>query len=114
VSTDLLTPEEANAPAEDSVHGAPSDGTYVIVAISLTIMTSIEVALSYVHRFRPWPLLALLTVMAIKFITVALYFMHLKFDEKILRRVFFFGALLAAAIYSAMLAILHFWAPHFR
>ena len=108
MSTDLLTPEEANAPAEDSVHGAPSDGTYVIVAISL------EVALSYVHRFRPWPLLALLTVMAIKFITVALYFMHLKFDEKILRRVFFFGALLAAAIYAAMLAILHFWAPHFR
>jgi hypothetical protein len=40
--------------------------------------------------------------------------MHLKFDEKILRRVFFFGALLAAAIYSGVLAILHFWAPHFR
>ena len=112
--TDALTPEEANAPAEDSVHGAPSDGTYVIVALCLTFMTTIEVALSYVHRLRPWPMLALLFVMVVKFVTVALYFMHLKFDEKLLRRVFFFGALLAAAVYSGVLATLHFWAPHFR
>lgn len=88
---------------------------YVLIWIYLAALTGVELAVALM-RFLPRNalILTLVVLAAWKALLVALYFMHLKFDEKILRRVFFFGALLAAAIYSGVLAILHFWAPHFR
>ena len=42
--------------------------------------------------------------MAIKFVIIAAFFMHLKFDSKILTRVFYAGLFLAAGVYVAALA----------
>jgi cytochrome c oxidase subunit 4 len=42
--------------------------------------------------------------MAIKFVMVALHFMHLKFDSKVLTRVFYSGLLLAVTVYVAALS----------
>ncbi len=98
----------------DAGHAGPTDGTYVMVALFLAVLTAIEVGLSYVKGMRPFPELALLTVMVIKFGTVALFFMHLKYDPKLCKRVFTFGVLVATIIYCGALATFHFWLPGFR
>jgi cytochrome c oxidase subunit 4 len=41
--------------------------------------------------------------MAIKFVIIAAFFMHLKFDSKILTRVFYAGLFLAVGVYVAAL-----------
>ena len=52
---------------------------------------------------------ALITMMAVKFVLVAYYFMHLKFDTTLLRRIFFFGLGLAVVVYLVMLSTFVFW-----
>lgn len=113
MSTDTLSHDAAHPDAHDIEHGG-GDSTYVWVAVFLAVLTAIEVALSYIHVARPLPELALIVVMIIKFVTVALYFMHLKYDPKMARRVFGFGMGVALLIYIGMLSTFHFWAPGFR
>jgi len=40
---------------------------------------------------------------------VALYFMHLRFDSKLFRRLFVTGIILAIAVYLVALSSLHVW-----
>ena len=78
-------------------------------------MTAAEVATSYAETTFGVVLRGvLLAMMAIKFFTVALYFMHLKYDPAMCRRVFFAALVLATSVYCIMLAILHFWASGYR
>jgi cytochrome c oxidase subunit 4 len=84
-------------------HEHPSDWKYIQIAIALAAITAVEVALSYVK----WgnanaPLL--LIGMAVKFFLVASFFMHLKFDSKLLRRLFISGLVLAVFCYIAALS----------
>ena len=86
--------------AENEVHF--SDAQYIKVALFLAVVTAIEVALSYVDvgaAGNP----SLLLLAAIKFVTVALYFMHLKWDSRLLRRLFFSGLVLAVFCYVIVL-----------
>lgn len=91
------------------VHHGPSDGHYIKIAIALAVITAIEVAWSYL----PWgdgtaiviaEVGGLLLMMAVKFVIVASHFMHLKFDDKILTRVFYAGLILAIGVYLAALS----------
>ncbi|MBI2708227.1 MAG: cytochrome C oxidase subunit IV family protein [Actinobacteria bacterium] len=108
MTADALHPELA--PEEHQVHdlaGAHvSDGKYVQIAIFLAVATGLEVYLSYSGLEGAALVAPLLVIMAYKFITVALYFMHLKFDPKILTRVFYFGLILAVSVYAAALSTL--------
>jgi cytochrome c oxidase subunit IV len=81
----------------------PSDAKYIQIAIILGVLTAIEIALYY---FPPGGLEvpALLVLMAIKFVLVLLFFMHVKFDTPLIRRIFTAGFVLAVAIYLAVLA----------
>ncbi len=101
-------------PAHDAEH-APRDSLYVMVFVFLVVVTAMEVSATYIHSLRrahvEVPLL--LVLMAIKFFTVTYYFMHLKFDPPMCRRVFNFGLSVAVAVYVITLAVFHFWAPHF-
>ena len=82
-----------------------SDNHYVRVAIFLAVLTAIEVALSYIEGLDGLLLLIpLLVIMAIKFGVVALHFMHLKWDSKVLTRVFYAGLFLATGVYIAALS----------
>jgi cytochrome c oxidase subunit 4 len=84
-------------------HGEhPSDARYVRIALILAVVTAVEVVLSY------WELPAinnytLLLLSAGKFAMVAMYFMHLKFDSRILSRLFVAGLVLAIGVYIAVL-----------
>lgn len=84
-------------------HG-PSDKYYVQIAVALAVITGVEVAWSYL----PWgdstaitliEVGGLLAMMAVKFVVVASNFMHLKFDDKLLTRVFYAGLILAISVY---------------
>ena len=56
----------------------------------------------------PFFLPALLIMMAVKFVIVVSYFMHLKFDNKIFR-MFYLGLILAVGVYCAALATFQFF-----
>ena len=51
----------------------------------------------------------LLILMAIKFFTVVLYFMHLRFDNELFRRLFYTGLFLAVVVYIVALLTFHFF-----
>lgn len=91
------------------------DKAYVLVALFLAVMTGLEVLCSYTEdqlgRAYVW---ALLVLMVIKFFMVALFFMHLRFDHAMCKRVFFFGLGVAVVVYCGMLATFGYWAPGFR
>ena len=95
------TPAADTHAAEPGEHGAhPTDAKYIKVAMILAAITAVEVAVSYVKRLGAGGPPILLILAAIKFGTVAAYFMHLKFDHAWLRKLFLTGIILAAIVYT--------------
>lgn len=100
MSTQTQVHEEAHA----------SVGTYIKIAVILTIITVLEVATYYVHIERH-VLIPLLTVMsAAKFFIVVGWYMHLKYDARIFRR-FFFAGLTGAAVILTVIVLLFAYHP---
>ena len=90
-------------------HGL-SDLGYVKIAIALAIVTAIEVALSYTQdQLGALFLPLLLILMGIKFFSVVLYFIHLKFDNRLFSLMFYIGIVLAVGCYCVALASMHFF-----
>jgi cytochrome c oxidase subunit 4 len=83
----------------------PSPRKYVTIAVILAIVTAIEVAIYYIPALFDVIVPLLLAFAVIKFIFVAMYFMHLKFDSKVFRRFFLIGIVLALTIFAVVLAI---------
>lgn len=94
----------AEAHAEHELHEHPSEAQYIKIALILAVVTAIEVGLYYWSLPGASNNIALIVLALIKFVMVIGYFMHLKFDNPILRRVFTFGFLLAVLVYAAALA----------
>ena len=95
-------------PPEAGEHHHPSDFTYIKVALILAVMTTLEV-LTYPFDFGHFAVPLLLILMTLKFGTVVAYFMHLKFDSIMFRRLFIAGIITAVVVYSAALTMFHFW-----
>jgi cytochrome c oxidase subunit 4 len=98
--------EEAAHGDVGRAHGHPGPAKYVGIAVILAVVTGIEVALYYLHLPSGVLVALLLGLALIKFSMVAAYFMHLKFDSHLLRRVFVTGILLALAVYTVALVTL--------
>jgi cytochrome c oxidase subunit 4 len=90
---------------EPELAAHPGPRQYVGVAVILAVATAFEVILYYMDL--PHALLAslLLFFAVLKFSLVALWFMHLRFDSRIFRRLFVTGILLAMAVYLIVLTI---------
>ncbi|HYZ93630.1 MAG TPA: cytochrome C oxidase subunit IV family protein [Actinomycetota bacterium] len=85
----------------------PGPGEYIKIAVILAIVTAIEVAAYYVTGLPNSVLSAsLLIMMVIKFSLVGLWFMHLRFDSKVFRRLFVSGIILAVAVYTIAMSTL--------
>ena len=94
-------------------HGAhPTERKYIQIALILAIVTAGEVGLYYLKANRGMTNAALLVLAATKFTMVAAYFMHLKFDNRILRRLFLTGFVLACGVYIAYLLTLGVFIGH--
>lgn len=92
---------------EHGAHGAhPTEAQYVKIALILAAVTAAEVGLYYTKFSESLTNTILIVMAAVKFVMVAAYFMHLKFDHKILRRLFITGFVLASFCYFAYLMTL--------
>jgi cytochrome c oxidase subunit 4 len=87
-------------------HGALTDRHYVIVALSLAVITGLEVSLTYID-IGPLFLPLLIVLMLIKFFTVVLFFMHLRFDNKLYSALFYMGLGLAVFVYVVAMFTFH-------
>ena len=107
--TPVVEPPEAPEAADDDHHMHPSDWKYVQIAIILALLTAAEVATYYIDT-GPLEIPILLTLMVIKFVLVAMWFMHLKFDSPLFTRTFVAGLAMAVVVYIAVLSTFEFWA----
>ena len=99
---------------DEHVHQHPTDLQYVKIALILGVITAAEVATYFWKSATTGQLaLVLLPMMVIKFATVAAYFMHLKYDNPIFRRVFTFGLILAVVVYGVFAFSMEFWSDDY-
>ncbi len=84
-------------------HPTPRD--YVRIAVILAVLTALEVS-TYFFEFGPLGIPVLVVLMIIKFLMVAGFFMHLRFDVPLYTRLLYTGLFLALVLYAITLAVL--------
>ncbi|MGH2729077.1 MAG: cytochrome C oxidase subunit IV family protein [Actinomycetota bacterium] len=84
-------------------HEHPGPKQYVGVAVVLAIITAIEVAIYYIDALQDVLIPFLLAFSFIKFALVVLWFMHLKFDSPLFKRLFVAGLILALVVFAIVL-----------
>ena len=86
------------------VHQHPTWKQYKWVALWLTLITVVEVWVYYTP-FRESPAFAptLIVMSAVKFTVVVLFYMHLKYDHSIFKRLFLLGFIIAGCTVFALL-----------
>ena len=89
-------------------HAHPGFSTYIKIALILTVITAVEVAVYYVDALRPALVPVLITLSIVKFVLVVGYFMHLKFDPRLLSGLFVFGLVIALAVFMGLGALFQY------
>ncbi len=82
-----------------------SIGTYVKVAVILTVVTALEFSVIYIRALTPILVPLLLVLSAGKFALVVLFFMHLRYDSRTLTILFAGPLLLASGIAIALMTL---------
>jgi cytochrome c oxidase subunit 4 len=95
------------AGAQPKEHSHPKPMEYVKIAVVLAIITGAEVAVYYQESLRPVIVPILLVLSACKFTLVAMFYMHLKFDNRLFSAVFSGPLALAFAVMIALLSLFH-------
>ena len=101
----------AVAHAHDDHAGHPSLNAYVRIAIMLGIITAIEVAIYYIPALEGVLVPLLIALSAIKFVVVVGYFMHLKFDDKLLTGIFGAALIISIIMFIGLWVVMHFDYP---
>jgi len=86
----------------------------VVVAAVLAVLTALEGSTYLLDKeiqHTWWFAVGLCVLMVFKFVTVTLFFMHLKFDKRFLTVVFYSALVLAVFVYLAILTVFRFWWP---
>ena len=90
---------------EAKAHAHPGAKEYLGIAVVLLVITVVEVAIFYLpamHHLLP-PIL--LTLSALKFAIVALWYMHLKFDHRLFSWLFIVPMVIAALVIIALMKL---------
>jgi cytochrome c oxidase subunit 4 len=90
-------------------HDHPGEAKYIKIALILAVITGIEVAFSYIEAVEGILAPSLIFMSIIKFVMVVAFFMHLRFDSRLFRRLFVAGVALALFCYTVMLTTFHVW-----
>ena len=98
------TPEEGG-----TTHEHPSELEYIKVALVLALITLAEVGVYYVESLEGLLVPILIVFSTIKFAMVVLWFMHLRFDSRLFRRLFATGIALAFFCFLIVLSTFHVW-----
>ena len=83
----------------------PDAAEYIKIAVILTLLTSVEVAIWYIHALRGVLVYMLLILSAVKFTMVVGWYMHLKFDPPLFRRIFTFGLIVGLSVVLSFLVL---------
>ena len=83
----------------------PTFKQYVFIALILFVITAVEFLIIVPESMQgaPVSLAPLIILSAVKFAIVIMYYMHLRFDNKLLSIVFLSGLVLAFAAFSVVL-----------
>lgn len=103
-----MSQTDASPEEHEEEHSHPSASDYVTIAVILAVLTAFEIGLYFAGQAgtpsaATVPALIFLTIL--KFLLVAMWFMHLRFDKPVYTRLFVGGLLLAGVIYIVVLAI---------
>jgi cytochrome c oxidase subunit IV len=96
----------AHMTAHEEEHGL-SIRQYVIIGLVLTVVTAIELWISYSGMPDALMITLLVGLSAFKFAVVVAFFMHLRFENGLMTKVFVGSFVLATLILFALLAL--FW-----
>jgi len=103
-----IKPEDAQKPEHEAdSHAHPGAMEYLKIGVVLAIVTAIEVGLYYIDMSHDLLVAVLMVLSALKFSLVVLWFMHLKFDNRLLSQFFVGGFLLALTVFAVAVATLH-------
>ncbi len=116
MSTSPTTRDEATGPVVETTpeeggtkHAHPGERQYILIAVILAVITAIEVAFSYIEAVEPILVPSLILMSVVKFFMVVAWFMHLRFDSRLFRRLFIAGIALALFCYTAVLTTFGVW-----
>ena len=99
-------PEDEHVAETVHVEKHPGPLEYAQIGTILAVITAFEVAIYY-FGLAHTPLVATLIVLsATKFTMVVLWFMHLKFDDRLFSTMFVLGLLLAISVFTVAIATL--------
>jgi cytochrome c oxidase subunit 4 len=100
-------------------HDHPTPGTYAKIGLFLFVLTALEVGLyegtygehagSLGRSLQPFFIPMLLFLSAIKFALVAMFYMHLKQDPKLLSNLFIWPLVIAAGVIASLIVLLSYW-----
>ena len=106
-------PGESRAPAEHEGEAAarrerahPGPAEYIKIGVALAVVTAVEVAVYYIDALEDVLIPILLALSGLKFSLVIMWFMHLRFDSRLLSWLFVGGLMLAMALFVVVLATL--------
>jgi cytochrome c oxidase subunit 4 len=110
----VTTTAEVEDHAAEEEHHGPTDRQYFQVFFVLVVLTALEVSTEWWKDWfgegsRPLAVTILIILMVIKFFLVAMFFMHLKWDQAILKRTFYSGMFFAVLIYVIAMSAMNFW-----
>jgi cytochrome c oxidase subunit 4 len=100
------TGTQAADAVDHEAHGGhhPTPREYVRIAGILAVLTALEVS-TYYFEFGRAGIPLLVALMTVKFVMVASFFMHLRFDTKLFSRFMYTGLGFAVVLYTATLLI---------
>lgn len=94
-----------NDPATPEEHAHPGPATYALIAVVLTVLTALEVAVFYIPALRPAIVPILMVLTTGKFALVVMFYMHLRSDSRIFMGVFVAPLLLAIFVVIALIML---------
>jgi len=110
---------EVHGAAHAEEHAHPTPGLYFKVALVLFILTALEVLAFEAARgglgagvrpvIEPIVVELLIVLSAAKFALVAMFYMHLKQDPKLLANIFVMPLAIAAVIIGALIILFSYW-----
>tara|TARA_Y100001968_G_scaffold212197_1_gene195309 strand:- start:181 stop:480 length:300 start_codon:yes stop_codon:yes gene_type:complete len=86
----------------------PTARQYFRIAMVLSVITAIEVAIFYLEFLGYWMVPILVILSTGKFALVAMYYMHLRYDHKLFTYMFVTGVVLATVVIFAIISLFSF------
>jgi cytochrome c oxidase subunit 4 len=84
-------------------HAHPRPRDYWVIAVILAVITAAEVAVTYVDALDVALAPLLLTMAAAKFAIVVGWYMHLRYEAPLYRKLFLVGVVAAPILFGAVL-----------